>query len=491
MNKKLIAISLILFCCASSTLFAQTKLKLDGNSAKVQASSSRHVTPRHRPVVEQPDFDAFFLDRGVRMQYYREGNRMDDKVFLAEEPFILQRATVIGNEKAAPAKKGAPSTMPNRKVNHVWAGSQRFLLDPTDNGDYRVVLRNAGTGQEIYSRTYNTLFGEYKNTPEGEKKIVRYEEVVQFPMPIEPVIISLQKRNKEMDFETQAEFPFEPDLAKEDILSGGEENYGTTCLQYNGDPHNHIDIVIVAEGYGKKDLAKMQKDFEEFKKILFVEEPFKSRQSDFNVWGVYRNDRPSGITDPRANKKVESAVGASYNTFGSGRYLMTFNLFKLHELASLVPWDHIIIMANCSTYGGGAIYNFYAMSAVTEMSAQILPHELGHSIGGLADEYVDEDLSYGDIHQPDVEPLEPNVTNLVDFKSKWQDLLPNGDIKIYEPCTLDNPMGTCGELGLYEGAAYHPTGFYRPVMNCMMRYYAPFCPVCLRTMNRMFDLYCK
>ena len=120
----------------------------------------------------------------------------------------------------------------------------------------------------------------------------------------------------------------------------------------------------------------------------------------------------------------------------------------------------------------------------------VLPHELGHSIGGLADEYVDEDVSYGDMHQLTVEPPEPNITTLVDFDKKWLDMLPEGTPI---PTPADNKVSRKenGPLGVYEGAGYHSKGIYRPVMHCMMRDYAPFCPVCSKRLNEVFDLYVK
>jgi hypothetical protein len=171
------------------------------------------------------------------------------------------------------------------------------------------------------------------------------------------------------------------------------------------------------------------------------------------------------------------------------RYLMTTQLFRLHNLLRGVPYDHIIIMANCDTYGGGAIYNYYAFSAVQEMSMWILPHELGHSIGGLADEYVEDDPNYNRRYEG-IEPLEPNITSLVNFEAKWKYLVPEGTPIPTKPAEglgrRDN-----GPVGAYEGAGYLEKGCYRPCTKCMMRDYAEFCPVCKKRMIEIFDLYTK
>jgi hypothetical protein len=251
-----------------------------------------------------------------------------------------------------------------------------------------------------------------------------------------------------------------------------------------------MDVVIVPEGYGPADSLKMMRDMHTFCKYLLGQEPFSSRSDDFNVWGIPLMGEASGITDPGKGISVNSLVGSSYNTFGADRYLMTMHLFQLHDAIGATPCDHIIIMANSTTYGGGAIYNFYAMSSLNQMAYVVLPHELGHSIGGLADEYVDEDLSYGDIHLLDQEPIEPNITTLVDLASKWQSMLPAGT-PVPTPPDNSVPRGKNGPLGDYEGAGYHSKGIYRPTMRCMMRDYAPFCPVCSLRLNQVFDLYVK
>ena len=408
---------------------------------------------------KSPKFDKYFDNATLRIDYYRQGNFNYDTCIL--KGFVKQ--------------------------NTLWAGSLTQLLDPIDNGEYRLLVKDAATGKELYSRCYNSLFHEYRDTKPGHDSVATFEEVMLMPMPKKPVLVCLQKRDEKQKFQTTAVFPFDP--GSEAAMTPSNATTPIKLL-YNGDSHKKIDVVIVAEGYGKKDERKMREDFDKFTSYLLGQEPFKSRQKDFNVWGVGFLADESGVTNPLKNHYVNSAVGSSYNTFGSDRYLMTMQLFKLHDLLSGCPYDHIIIMANCDTYGGGAIYNFYAFSAVQEMSMWILPHELGHSIGGLADEYVDEELSYNDIHKMDQEPLEANITTLVDFASKWQDLVPK-KTPIPTPPVKGLGRHDNGPIGVYEGGGYQPHGIYRPCTKCMMRDYADFCPVCTRTLNRVFDLYVR
>ncbi len=408
---------------------------------------------------QSPQYKDYFTNATLRMDYVRRGCLQYDTVVL--QRFVCQ--------------------------NDVWAGSTTQLLDPINNGDYRVLVKDAATGRDLYSRTYNTLFREYRDTGVGRDSVASFEEVVLMPMPRKAIDICLQQRDEKLQFYTTATFRYDPTeqhVGKQPVVVEVRK------LLYNGNSHKKIDVVIVAEGYGPNDMAKMQRDFDAFTAYTLGQEPFKSRRDDFNVWGIGAVAEESGVTDPNKGRYVRSAVGSSYNTFGSDRYLMTMHLFQLHDLLAGCPYDHIIIMANCDTYGGGAIYNFYAFSAVQEMSQWILPHELGHSIGGLADEYVDEDIAYNGMHKFDQEPLEANITTLVDFGSKWQSLVPEGTAVPTTPVKGLGPRD-CGPVGVYEGAGYKSKGIYRPCTNCMMKYYADFCPVCTRTLNEMFDLYVR
>lgn len=400
--------------------------------------------------------DDHFYDRPLRIDYYRVGNRTWDTVELCR--FVAGRGS--------------------------WSGPLNRTLDPFDNGDYRVVVRDTLTGKVLFSKCYNTLFREYRDTREGWKNVARYEEVVTVPMPRQEVDICFQRRDTLGCFVTQSVIRFSPS----DAVASPCEVSHIHKLQWKGDSHGKVDVVIVPEGYGTADSSKMRDDMGRFMEYIFAVEPFRSRRQDFNVWAVEVYGEESGITDPNRGMKVNSAVGASYNTFGADRYLMTFNLFRLYDLLDSVPCDHIVIMANSETYGGGAIYNFYAISSVCKEAFHVLPHELGHSIGGLADEYIDEDLSYGDMHHPTSEPVEPNITSLVDFGHKWASMIPDGT-PIPTPADPNVPRYENGPLGCYEGAGYQVHGLYRPAMHCMMRDYAPFCAVCRKRLEEVIDFY--
>ncbi|MBP3764016.1 MAG: hypothetical protein J6I49_09115 [Bacteroidales bacterium] len=386
-------------------------------------------------------FSKYFTDGTLRFDCLREGDARHDTVWV--ERWLDRSAG--------------------------WHGSRTRLVDPIDNGDYRVEMRDAKSGRVLYSRCYSNLFREYKDTPEGRREVRRFEETHLLPMPKRAVSIAFQRRNEQLAFVDQTVVPFDPRQQELDFNYRIGER---TDLEVHGAPSEKVDVVIVAQGYTAADDPRLRIDYYRMKEILFSQEPFRSHREDFNVYGVCAD------------------VEARFHTFGIDRYLMTFSLFRLHDMLGTTPADHIVIMVNDSTYGGGAIYNFYAVSSLHVMAEKVLPHEFGHSFGGLADEYVDEDLSYGSLHRTKYEPLEPNITNRVDFSRKWGDLIASGT-PVPTPPNPAVPRDQCGPVGLYEGAGYSATGVFRPAMRCMMRDYAPFCPVCARRIEEVFSLYTK
>lgn len=384
-------------------------------------------------------FADWFTGGTLRMDCLREGSAQGDTVWVVE-----------WMDRVAP-----------------WHGSRTQLQDPFNNGDYRVVMRDAATGRELYSRGYSNLFREYKDTPEGKTTVKRFEEVLLLPMPKGKVAIALQKRDKELEFYDQTTVTFDP---RRDPLEESDLRYLYEPYEIHGDPSVKFDVAFVMQGFDY-DTIYYNSVCRRMVEGLFENEPFRSHRNDFNLYFV-RGD-----------------AGVEYNTFGADRYAMTFKMRRLHDVLDDTPCDHIIIVLNNEKYGGGAIYNFYSVTSLHKMAESVLPHELGHGIGGLADEYVDEDLSYADLHRTAHEPLEPNITNLVDFEHKWQSLLPQGT-PVPTP-DREVPRTENGPLGVYEGAGYSSKGVYRPAMHCMMRDYAPFCPVCSKRLEEVMGLYTR
>jgi hypothetical protein len=110
-------------------------------------------------------------------------------------------------------------------------------------------------------------------------------------------------------------------------------------------------------------------------------------------------------------------------------------------------------------------------------------HEFGHSFAGLADEYFGKPVAYDDtFYNLEKEPWEPNITTLVDFESKWKDLLPEGT---QIPTPLNDE--TKDKIGVFEGGGYVDKGIYRPVDHCKMRDYVDYCPACSRAILQVID----
>jgi hypothetical protein len=223
-------------------------------------------------------------------------------------------------------------------------------------------------------------------------------------------------------------------------------------------------------------------------------------------------------------------VRASYDAFGSERYVLTFDNKRLREVASAAPYEFIEIVVNGRKYGGGGIHNLFAtVSSDHASTPYVFVHEFGHHFAGLADEYYTSDVAYEPASER-LEPWEPNVT--ADPKSpKWADLLtpkvalptpwakqefeerqqlvqsrrrqiraekrPETEMEALFASELKESMRMLapqkGIVGAFEGALYESKGYYRAEADCIMftRNMESFCAACRRAIQRVIDLYAR
>ena len=254
-------------------------------------------------------------------------------------------------------------------------------------------------------------------------------------------------------------------------------------IQKSGDSTEKVDLVFIAEGYTADEQEKFVADANRFTEALFATPPFTTRRNDFNVWAVCLVSEESGTDVSGKGIFKNTALNSGYYTFGVDRYLTTPDMKSIRDAVWNVPCDAIFLLINTDMYGGGGMYNFYACgTADNPRTPVVFTHEFGHSFAGLADEYFSSEVAYQDFYNLKYEPWEPNITTLVDFGSKWKDLLP-ADTPI--PTPLD--AGHKDKAGVFEGGGYLSKGIYRPMDHCMMRDYAPFCPACSRAILQMVD----
>ena len=161
--------------------------------------------------------------------------------------------------------------------------------------------------------------------------------------------------------------------------------------------------------------------------MLFATPPFREHRTDFNVWGLCPAAEQSGVSRPSSGIYRRSPVGASYDTFGTERYVLTMENRTLRDVASFAQFEFIEILVNGETYGGGGIFNQLASMAIDNpWSAYVGVHEFAHHFAGLADEYYTSDVAYLPPEHR-TEQWQPNVTALLDPANlKWRDLLAPG-----------------------------------------------------------------
>jgi IgA Peptidase M64/Peptidase M64 N-terminus len=409
-------------------------------------------------IFAQVNFDEYFQNKTLRIDYYHTGDSANDFYSideLKEEPY--------------------------------WGGSHINLIDKFDYGKYKAVVLEDSSQKEIYSRTYSTLFSEWQTTDEAKKTTKTFSETFVMPFPKEKVTVEFFTRNRNNDFIKK--FSCEVDPTSYFVKTERDYEFESFKVQYSGDPSEKVDIVIIPEGYTEDEMDKFKVDCKKVAGYLFNSSPYTENKKKFNIWGIEAPSQDEGTDIPAKHIWKKTLLNTSFYTFDLERYLMTTDNKTVRDVAANAPYDQIYILVNSSQYGGGAIYNYYSVCVSDNMFTEyIFVHELGHGFAYLADEYSEKNSPYKNFYNFNVEPTEPNLTTLVDFKSKWKDLV-NDSTPI--PTPPDSEYKNI--VGAFEGGGYVEEGIYRPMFDCQMRSISinNFCPVCKRAIKEMIDFYSK
>jgi hypothetical protein len=265
-------------------------------------------------------------------------------------------------------------------------------------------------------------------------------------------------------------------------------DHGPASIRWN--------LVILGDGYQASELSKYHTDVQNLIDDFYSTAPYDELWCGINVYRIDVTSTDSGADDPT---DCTGGTGATPKTFFDAKFCSVWEGKRLARLltvdsalalstatAKLPERDQVLVVVNSSKYGGAG--GQVATCSTHGSASEIAIHEIGHSAFGLADEYEGSNAA------PTTEPPKPNVTiNTNRATNKWGDLILAATpmpSSCYSDCTTCTPPTTApaaGAVGTYEGGFHAHCGVFRPLPNCFMRDYSPFCPVCARVIRQVLQ----
>lgn len=262
--------------------------------------------------------------------------------------------------------------------------------------------------------------------------------------------------------------------ASADVASADVGSATVVPLQVTGPPEERLNLIILGDGYTAEEMQQFRDDVDKHLNVQWSIEPFRSYRDYFNVYMIEIVSGASGIScdpddgnvrrDTPLKLQYASTCPAGVNargvTFGAGGQQ------ALEQYVSMIPGvtaqnRQTLTIANTSTYGGIGGRN----ATTTGQAPQgplVSPHELGHSLGQLQDEYPYSARNVpGGVH-PDTEPTSIHHTRLttqemLDQQAKW-----------YRWLGEESLSG--GIIDRYESGMTRSSNVWRPSEHSIMRW---------------------
>lgn len=249
------------------------------------------------------------------------------------------------------------------------------------------------------------------------------------------------------------------------VLAFGQQYPVDTLLQ-NGSLDNRINVVLMGDGFTEEDMPKFRKAASDFVAYFIKSEPYSNYQNFFNFFAIETPSKESGVSNPGTAPdaytnhpviKVDNFFGS---TFGTNIHRLAvirdYNLMYSVLNNNFPQYDIIFMLLNSEFYGGSG--GQIAAFTLHYQANPIGMHELGHSFGGLRDEYW-----AGTIYAREG----PNMTAESNpERVRWKNWIGTKKVGVF-------PHGDLPENKNW----YKPTN-----LSCIMENLSyPFCPVCVET----------
>jgi hypothetical protein len=249
-------------------------------------------------------------------------------------------------------------------------------------------------------------------------------------------------------------------------------------LWTNGPAASRLNLVVLSEGYTASEETQFVQNATTFLESFFVVEPFAEYRQYFNAQAIFVASSQQGSDHPLSGVWRNTYFNSSYDSYGAAQIVTIppndrdpvygHGRGRVDALlATVAPQcDLPVLLVNDHEYGGSG--GPVLIGSVHSAAVELLLHESGHTLGNLADEYQDP--------YPGFVPQEaPNSTaHSIRSSIPWAAWIAP-ETPVPTPPTAE----FADALGLFEGAQYQATGWYRPKLNCRMRALGvPFCEVC-------------
>jgi hypothetical protein len=270
-------------------------------------------------------------------------------------------------------------------------------------------------------------------------------------------------------------------LAAPQRVGAAEPDVGRATLvplQVTGPAAQRLNLVVLGDGYTAAEQEKFRGDVDRHLNVLWSMEPFRSYRAYFNVYRIEIISGESGIRcdpdddppDPNRSTPLglhyadgctnPLARGITFQNYGDAalnRYLQQL----VAPLGVTAINRQVLAVANTDTYGGIGGTNA-TTSGGAPQGPLITPHELGHSLGLLQDEYPYSDRPVPGPPYTGGEPSSRHHTLLTeqqlrDQQKKWWRW-------------LGEESESGGTIGRYESGMYSASGVWRPSRHSMMRW---------------------